>query len=38
MDTKFWGPDGWKLLHSICEKYPENPKLRDKEIYSEFFR
>ena len=37
MDTKFWGPDGWKLLHSICEKYPENPKLKDKEIYSEFF-
>tara|TARA_Y100000389_G_scaffold79344_2_gene76095 strand:- start:3474 stop:4175 length:702 start_codon:yes stop_codon:yes gene_type:complete len=37
MDTKFWGPDGWKLLHSICERFPIKPTNKDKEIYSGFF-
>jgi hypothetical protein len=33
MDTRFWGPDGWKLLHSICVNYNE----RYKEDYILFF-
>ena len=37
MDTRFWGPDGWRLLHCIALGYPENPTLKDKEIYSDFF-
>ena len=37
MDTRFWGPDGWRLLHCIAIGYPENPSIKDKQIYSEFF-
>ena len=25
MDTRYWGPDGWKLFHTIAMKYPLNP-------------
>ena len=25
MDTRFWGPSGWKLLHYITYVYPTNP-------------
>lgn len=37
MNTQFWGPDGWKLLHSITARYPTNPDMKDKHVYSEFF-
>lgn len=37
MDTRFWGPDGWKLLHSITENYPTNPDNKDKNLYRKFF-
>lgn len=37
MDTRFWGPDGWKLLHSIAEKYPLHPTENDKDVYYTFF-
>ena len=37
MDTRFWGPDGWKLLHSITQTYPERPNKIEKEIYKIFF-
>jgi hypothetical protein len=37
MDTRFWGPDGWLLLHSITEKYPNNPSEHIKDIYYNFF-
>ena len=37
MDTRFWGPDGWKLLHSIVENYPDYPSINEKKIYSIFF-
>jgi len=33
MDTRYWGPSGWKLLHSITFSYEEN--LKDN--YKEFF-
>lgn len=37
MDTRFWGPDGWLLLHSIAENYPNNPSKEDKLNYKFFF-
>jgi hypothetical protein len=37
MDTRFWGPDGWKLLHSIPHNYPETPTKDDKNTYAIFF-
>lgn len=37
MDTRYWGPDGWKLLHSIAVSYPTRPQKRDKMLYSQFF-
>ena len=37
MDTRFWGPDGWLLLHSITEKYPNNPTSYIKDVYFTFF-
>ncbi len=33
MDTRFWGPPGWRLLHAITFAY--HP--RDKEIFRSFF-
>jgi hypothetical protein len=35
MDTKFWGPSGWKLLHSIAMCFDDN--VDDKRIYKGFF-
>lgn len=37
MDTRFWGPSGWKLLHLITYGYPENPTYQDKQTYGLFF-
>ena len=37
MDTRFWGPDGWKLLHSIAYNYPSNPNNSIKQKYQSFF-
>ncbi len=34
MDTRFWGPSGWKLLHSITFAY--NPS-KDKDAMRQFF-
>lgn len=36
MDTRFWGPDGWKLLHSVVENYPTRPTKTDKDTYKIF--
>jgi hypothetical protein len=33
MDTRYWGPSGWKLLHSISFSYNKDKK----ELYKEFF-
>ena len=38
MNTTFWGPDGWILLHSIAYTYPENPKKSDREKYNGFYK
>src|SRR3990167_988983 len=37
MDTCFWGPDGWKLSHSIVHMFPNNPSNDDKLYYYLFF-
>ena len=33
MDTRYWGPSGWKLLHSITFSYEESLKNQ----YHDFF-
>jgi len=35
MDTRFWGPSGWKLLHLITFHYKYSPK--NAVTYSQFF-
>ncbi len=30
MNTTFWGPSGWKFLHTLTFIYPENPSNTDK--------
>ena len=37
MDTRFWGPDGWKLLHTITLYYPINPTYDDIQTHRTFF-
>ena len=37
MDTKFWGPSGWKLLHYITECYPLKPSLKQQGDITTFF-
>ena len=37
MDTRFWGPSGWKILHIITYGYPTNPTVEDKQHYGLFF-
>jgi hypothetical protein len=36
MDTRFWGPSGWKLLHTITFAYPQNPVVEDKRNMNRF--
>lgn len=38
MNTTFWGPSGWKFLHSITALYPEKPTLSDKIIMRDFMQ
>jgi len=33
MDTLYWGPSGWKLLHSITFSYDEKKKNQYKEFF-----
>lgn len=37
MDTRYWGPDAWQLLHSIAVSYPSKPSKIDAENYYLFF-
>ncbi len=37
MDTRFWGPPGWKLLHQVAYKYPINPTEIEKLDYGIFY-
>jgi hypothetical protein len=37
MDTRFWGPSGWKLLHLVSYSYPNEPSFEDTQIYGMFY-
>jgi hypothetical protein len=37
MDTRFWGPDGWKLFHTVAIKYPLNPSEDDIITHKMFY-
>ena len=37
MDTKFWGPSGWKFLHLVAYTYPNNPTSAYKVNYKNFY-
>lgn len=36
MDTRFWGPSGWKFLHLLLELLPEKINKKNQEIISKF--
>ena len=36
MDTRYWGPTGWHLLHSVVSNYPENPTQSTRDNYKIF--
>jgi len=38
MDTRFWGPDGWNLLHSIAYYYPDKPSIKTQNTVKRFFK
>jgi len=37
METRFWGPSGWKLLHTIAYSYPKKPTFEQQRDYGIFF-
>lgn len=37
MDTRFWGPSGWQLLHLVAHSYPDDPDTQTKRQYESFF-
>lgn len=37
MNTKFWGPPGWKFLHTLTFNYPINPSEKQKKLYKTYF-
>lgn len=36
MNTRFWGPSGWRFLHTISNIYPQKPTMNDKIMITEF--
>lgn len=37
MIPSLWGPSMWKSIHYIALAYPNNPTLKDKQHYKDFF-
>lgn len=37
MDTRFWGPSAWKLMHLVAYNYPEKPSQEDINNYGMFY-
>lgn len=37
MDTRFWGPSAWQLLHLIAHAQPKNPPVPLQRAYELFF-
>lgn len=38
MNTVFWGPDGWKLLHYIAYQYSDKPTKKETNQYLAFYK
>ena len=38
MTTMSWGPPGWMFLHCIAQNYPQEPTLKQKKKYQQFFK
>lgn len=38
MDPTFWGPSGWRFIHSVCYTAPEALTSDDKERYKTFIK
>jgi len=38
MDTRFWGPDGWLMLHSTMYYLPEKPSENEKKKLIKFIK
>jgi hypothetical protein len=36
MNTQFWGPSGWQLLHTLANIYPIKPNITDKIMMRDF--
>lgn len=37
MNTLFWGPSAWGLIHSVGLVYPKKPTQNEKELFFNFF-
>lgn len=37
MNTLFWGPSAWQLIHSLGLVYPKNPSSTEKKLFFDFF-
>lgn len=37
MNTLFWGPSAWQLIHSVGLSYPKKPSDLEKRIFFDFF-
>ena len=36
--VNFWGPQGWRFMHTVSFYYPETPSREDQYAYCAFFR
>ena len=36
MNTQFWGPSGWRFLHTMANIYPVKPNMTDKLMMRDF--
>ncbi len=37
MDTRFWGPSAWKLMHLVAYNYPDKPSKEDMNNFGMFY-
>lgn len=37
MDTRFWGPSAWKLMHLVAYNYPDKPSKEEINNYGMFY-
>ena len=36
INPEFWGPSGWRFIHSVSFTYPEDPTNEEKKRYIDF--